>query len=491
MPSPHQPPPAPLHTDDLRVHGAQVIEWIAHYLETVEERPVRSRVEPGDVAAMLPLAAPEEAEDFAAILSDLDRIVTPGVTHWQSPNFFGYFPANASVPAILGELVSAGLGVQGMLWSTSPACTEIETRMLDWLGSAIGLPVSFLSHSENGGGVIQGTASEAVMIAMVAARYRAKQRAMEQGMTLRDIRDSLVAYTSNQAHSSLAKAANIIGLEQDQLRLIEVDGDHAMKPDALEAAIQEDLTDGRLPFFICATVGTTSSTAIDPVEQIGAIAAAHNAWLHIDAAYVGAMLVCPEHRWMIEGVEQATSFNFNPHKWLLTNFDCSALWTTDRSSLIDSLSVTPEYLRNQASDTGAVIDYRDWQAPLGRRFRALKLWFVMRRFGLAGLRAHIREHLRLAEMFENWVQDDDRFELSAKRTAGLICFRAKGTDELNRTLLDRVNDSGELFMTHTSLPHDGADHFILRFAIGAAMTREEHVRKAWDTLCCTLKKQHA
>lgn len=481
--------------EQFRELGHRAIDRIADYMRRVERPPVQSPVEPGEIASRLPESPPQAGESWDAVFDDLDRIVQPGLTHWQSPNFFGYFPANASGPAILGELFSAGFGVQGMLWSTSPACTEIETRMLDWLAEAIGLPRSFTSRVETGGGAIQSTASESTLVALVAARQRLfsrnEDRARPDSNAARSRSDEessasrLTVYCSDQAHSSVDKAAMIAGLGRDRVRRIRTDTTLAMDPAALAGAIDEDLAAGRTPFLIVATVGTTSSGAVDPLTPIGRIARDRGMWLHVDAAWAGAACVCPEHRWMLEGVESADSFNFNPHKWLLTNFDCSAFWTQDRANLTDALSITPEYLRNKASESGEVIDYRDWQIPLGRRFRALKLWFVMRHYGSDGLRAHIREHVRLAEWFESQVCEDERFELAAPRSLALVCFRLKASDEANRALLDRLNGSGRIFLTHTALPdpsRGGEQRLALRLAIGAAATRESHVRAAWDLI---------
>jgi aromatic-L-amino-acid decarboxylase len=457
--------------------GHRMVDWIVDYMRRVETLPVGERVEPGEIASYLPEAPPEKPggeQEWDTIFSDLSSIIEPGLTHWQSPNFFGYFPANATGPAILAELLSAGLGVQGMLWSTSPACTEVETRMLDWMARASDLPPSFLSDAPDAGGVIQGTASEAVLVALVAARAVVKSPA-----------GRLRLYTSSQAHSSVVKAAMIAGLGRESVRLIDVDESLAMKPDALAAAVDADRQAGDTPFFVCATVGTTSSTAVDPVRPIGQICKEQSLWLHVDAAYAGAACVCPEHRSLIDGVELADTYNFNPHKWMLTNFDCSLLWTRRRSALLEALSITPEYLRNRASEAGGVIDYRDWQIPLGRRFRALKLWFVMRHYGLEGVRAHIRRGVSLAERFESFVRDDDRFELAAPRPLSLVCFRLRAGDEVNRTLLETLNASGRLLLTHTSLPTSEGDRYTLRMAIGGVRTEQAHVDEAWRLICET------
>jgi len=479
------PPGGHMSPEEFREQAHRMVDWIVEYMRRVEDLPVRSGAEPGEIAGMLPDRAPEHAEGWDAIFADLDRVVLPGLTHWQHPRFFAYFPANASGPAILGELLSAGLGVQGMLWSTSPACTEIETKVLDWLAQLLGLPHDFRSDAGLGGGVIQGTASEAVLACMVAARDRAA--ATHPGRRP-------VVYTSEQAHSSVLKGAGICGVGRESVRLIPTDARLAMRAGALREAMRRDADDGLAPAFVCATVGATSSGAIDPVREIGEAAQAFGAWLHIDAAHAGAACVCPEFQHLLDGAESADSVNTNPHKWLLTNFDCSALWLRDRRPLIESMSILPEYLRNRETDAGAVIDYRDWHVPLGRRFRALKLWFVLRRYGAEGLRAHIREHVRLAEWFEGRVREDPRFELAAPRTTSLVCFRlrdscAADADRRTRALMDRLNDSGRLFLTHTTLPAPderggltGEPRVALRFAVGAPATTLRHVREAWDAI---------
>ncbi len=468
--------------DEFRQHGHAMIDHIADYMRDVASYPVLSRVAPGDVAALLPDEPPSEGESWDAIIADIDRVVMPGLTHWQSPNFYAYFPATTSPPAILGDLLSSGLGVQGMLWSTSPACTEIETKVLDWLADIINLPEAFTSRSSRGGGVIQGTASEAVLVTMLAARARAGHP------------PNPIVYCSSQAHSSVIKAAMIAGIGRDHVRLIDVDESLAMRPNRLAEQIRRDRADGFSPLFICATVGTTSSGAVDPVAAIGEISKREQCWLHVDAAWAGASCVCPEHQHIIGGVEYAESFNFNPHKWLLTTFDCSALWVQDRASILEALSITPEYLRNQASDSGALIDYRDWQIPLGRRFRALKLWFVIRHYGVEGLRKHIRRGVELATLFESQVKNDDQFELAAPRSLGLVCFRLKGDDARSQALLTRINDSGAAYFTHTRLPNPaspGEDQFVIRAAIGALQTREEHIRAVWARLQAEASQIHS
>ncbi len=459
--------------DEFRQRGREIIDWIAGYMERVEDYPVLAQVKPGDIRAGLPEHPPASGEDFERVVADLDRIVMPGITHWQSPSFFAYFNANASGPAILGDLVSSGLGVQGMLWATSPACTELETHVMDWLVEMLELPPAFLS-SGSGGGVIQDSASSATLTAIIAAREAATAGASNRT----GARGDLVAYTSNQAHSSIEKGIRIAGIGGDNLRSIEVDTAFAMVPEALERAIEDDLAAGLRPFFVCATVGTTSSTAIDPVRRIGEICRQYGIWLHVDAALAGTAALLPEMRWIHDGLELADSYVFNPHKWMLTNFDCTAFYVADRMRLIGALSVLPEYLRNEASASGAVIDYRDWQIPLGRRFRALKLWFVIRHYGVEGLRAFVAEHLRLAELFASWVEADSDFELAAPAPINLVCFRHTGGDAINQRIMDGVNDSGRIFITHTRL--DGK--LTLRMAIGQTHTSERHVRQAWELI---------
>ncbi len=411
------------------------------------------------------------------ILEDVRSIVLPALTHWQSPGFFGYFPANGSWPAVLGDLISTGLGVQGMLWQTGPAITEVETRMLDWMAHLGGLPDRFLSTGA-GGGVIQGTASEATLVAMVAARHRFRKAHPHTNP------GTLVAYTSNQAHSSVLKATRIAGIEH--LRLIATDANHAMDTEALRTKINEDLNAGLTPFYICATAGSTSSGAFDPIDRIAAVRAEHcpDAWVHVDAAWAGSATVCPEHRWFLEGVEHADSYCTNPHKWLLTNFDCDLFYIADRANLIDAMSVTPEYLRNSATDSGEVIDYRDWQVPLGRRFRALKLWFVMRHYGAEGLRAHIRQHVAWTEWLERQVLADDRFELAAPRSLSLLCLRLTGDrDHETKALLEAANATGRVLLTHTTLPDaDGRERSTIRVAIGGMGNTFESVQALWQLL---------
>ena len=466
--------------DEFRRHGKEVIDWIADYYERVETLPVLSQVKPGEIRASLPAQAPQHGESFRAMLADVDRLILPGITHWQSPNFFAFFPANTSAPSILGELLSAGLGVQGMLWATSPACTELETHVLDWLVDMLDLPSKFKS-SGSGGGVIQDTASSAALCALLAARERATGFVSnEQGCD-----GKLVAYTSTQAHSSIEKAVKIAGLGRKNLRLIDVDENFALRPELLLAQIQKDRADGLIPCFVSATVGTTSSNGLDPLRAIGEICREENIWFHVDGAMAGTAALCPEFRHIQDGVELADSYCFNPHKWMFTNSDCDCFFVADRAALIKTLSILPEYLRNPATESGAVIDYRDWHIPLGRRFRSLKLWFVIRHYGVDGLQHHIREHVNLAQQFSRWVTESADFELAAPAPLNLVCFRHRGGDEINRQILERLNRSGDIYLTHTLLN----GKFTLRLCVGQTQTAARHVERAWNLIQAASQSQ--
>jgi len=456
--------------EEFRRVGRTVVDWIADYYERVESFPVLSRVRPGEIRSGLPSDPPRRGESFESILGDVDRLILPGITHWQSPNFFAFFPANTSGPAILGELLSAGLGVQGMLWATSPACTELETHVLDWMVDMLGLPEKFRS-SNTGGGVIQDSASSASLCALLAARERATNyHSNEKGCN-----GQLVAYASTQAHSSIEKAVKIAGLGRQNLHLIEVDDRFALRPDLLKRQITADREAGLIPCFVGATIGTTSSNGIDPLPEIGEICREERLWLHVDAAMAGTAAICPEFRFIHDGLEKADSYCFNPHKWMFTNFDCDCFYVADRAALIRALSILPEYLRNKATESGAVIDYRDWQVPLGRRFRSLKLWFVIRYYGIEGLQYHIRRHVLLAQQLSEWIQEDDRFELTMPPPLNLVCFRHRGGDDINQRLLENLNRGGKLYLTHTKLN----GQYTLRFCVGQTHTEENHVKEAW------------
>jgi len=459
-----------MDADEFRAEGHRLVDWVADYLDHVGELPVLPPIEPGWVRAQLPPHPPEQGEPWDDIVADLDRVVVPGLTHWQSPNFFGYFPANASGPAILGDLVSSGVGVQGMLWATSPACTELETHVLDWLVELLGLPARFRSDGA-GGGVIQDSASSANLCAVLAARDRHAGSAARLEL--------LRAYTSTQAHSSIEKAIRVAGLQPEQLRLVEIDNDYAMRADLLSSAIDEDIAAGLIPFIAVGTVGTTSSLAIDPIDAMADVCQRNGIWLHVDAAMAGAAAVVPELRPLVNrGLERVDSWCFDPHKWLLTNFDCDVLYLADRKPLINSLSVLPEYLRNQASDSGAVIDYRDWHIPLGRRFRALKLWFVIRHYGGEGLREHIAKGVASARWLADTIDADERFERLAPTDLSLVCFVHRDGDDATEALLQNVNATGRAYLTHTRLH----DRYAIRVSTGGTRTELRHVEELWELI---------
>ncbi|GFP82980.1 tyrosine decarboxylase 1 [Phtheirospermum japonicum] len=472
----------PMDAEQLRECAHKMVDFIADYYKNIENFPVLSQVQPGYLRELLPDSAPARPETLNDVLEDVQSKILPGVTHWQSPDYFAYFPSNNSIAGFLGEMLSAGINMVGFSWITSPAATELEMIVLDWLAKALNLPDEFLSTGQ-GGGVIQGTASEAVLVVLLAARDKILRRVGKDNI------GKLVAYCSDQTHSALLKACKIGGIHPENCRVLKTDPstEYALSPELLDEAISRDIASGLMPFFMCATVGTTSSTAVDPLRDLGKISSSNGLWFHVDAAYAGSACICPEFRHFIDGVEEADSFNMNAHKWFLTNFDCSALWVKERSALIESLSTNPEFLKNkfQASQGNMVVDYKDWQIPLGRRFRSLKLWMVLRLYGLEKLQAYIRSHIELAMKFEELVHLDPRFEVAAPRNFSLVCFRLlpkennlEFANRLNRALLDAVNSTGKLFISHTVL----SNKYVLRFAVGAPLTEERHVFAAWTTL---------
>ncbi len=452
-------------TEQFRRFGKDLIDWIADYWDGLESVPIRPDLKPGDIRAMLPDHAPEHPEPFADLVADLDQIVAPGLVHWQSPNWFAYFPANASPPAVLAELVAAGLGQQGMLWSTSPVTTELESHVLDWLVDLADLPQTWKTTGP-GGGVIQLSASDSTHVALVAARHRAQVA----GAAV----DSMVAYTSEQAHSSIEKGARVAGF--GHIRLVEVDDAFAMRSAALAAAIRADRAAGLVPVFVGTTVGTTGTTAVDPIRTIGEIARREGMWHHVDAAFAGTAMLCAEFRRYQDGLELVDSYTFNPHKWMGVNFDCSVFYVADRAPLIDAMSILPPYLRDAASQQEGVIDYRDWHVPLGRRFRALKLWWVLRTYGAEGIRALVREHVRLAQWLEGRLHADPRFEVIAPTPFSLVSFRHLGGDEATERLAAAINAEGRAYLT----PSVAGEHHFIRVSIGQSQTREHHVVALWE-----------
>lgn len=482
-----EPEPPHMTPEAFRAEAMRAVEFVARYMEQAAGIPVRPPTRPGDVLKQIPALATEEPggdEEWDRVFRDLDAIVMPSIMNWQSPHFFGYFPCNSTGPAIIGDLIATGLAQQGMLWQTAPGANEIERALLDQMGRAMGLPESFLSNSENGGGCIQSTASDATLVALVAGRRRVTDRGADFART--------TAYASTQTHSSFIKAGLIAGLaantqDDSRVRSIMTNDRFQMDPAALERALRDDMAQGLTPAMVCATLGTTGVTAIDPLNDIARVIEETGAkdagcWLHVDAAHAGALLVCPEHRAMIEGLERADSLCFNPHKWLLVNFDCDLFWTSDRHALTDSMSITPEYLRNDATDSGEVFDYRDWGVPLGRRFRAMKLWLVLRHYGLSGLRDHVRLGIEQAKRFETHMQGDDRFEILAPRTMNLVCVALKEGDAATRRLLNLINERGPAFLTPTNVPLPGGERLGIRVAIGSINTRSEHIDALADQL---------
>jgi aromatic-L-amino-acid/L-tryptophan decarboxylase len=458
--------------DEFRRYGHELVEWVAGYMERVAALPIQASVEPGEIRAALPPVAPEDPEPFEALVRDLDDVVLPGITHWQSPGWFAYFPANTSPPSVLAELVAAALGAQGMMWSTSPALTEIEAHVLDWLVELLGLPQKWKTAVGPGGGAIQVSASDSTHLAHVVAR----ERAMESGASSEDV----VAYTSSEAHSSVEKGARVAAIRH--LRLIDVDRDYALRPSALAEAVARDVADGLVPAIVTSTLGTTGTCAVDPVDEVAAIARRHGLWHHVDAAYVGSALICPELRVEQEGIARADSFVFNAHKWMFTNFDCSVFWVADRAPLVRAMSILPPYLQNAASASGEVIDYRDWQVPLGRRFRALKLWWVLRAYGANGIRHHIREHVRLAGWFGGRVDEHPSLVRVAPVSFGLVCFRHVDGNEATDALAEAINRDGSVYVIASTIE----DERFIRVAVGATPTTAEDVERLWSIVRAAL-----
>ena len=465
----------------FRTQAHALVDWMADYLRDIERYPVRAAVQPREIIGKLPASPPSDAESFERIFNDFREIILPGMTHWQSPNFYAYFPANSSPPSILAEMLTATLGAQCMSWATSPAATELEERMMEWLREMAGLPTSFT-------GVLQDTASTATLCSILTAREKKTGFAVNRLGFSPSMR--FTCYASSEAHSSIEKAVKIAGLGKESLRAIAVDGDFAMIPDALDQAIREDLARGFTPLCAVAALGTTGSTAIDPLRPIGEICARHGLWLHVDAAFAGSAMILPEHRGMLDGVELADTYVFNPHKWLFTNFDCSAYFVKDVEALVRTFEILPEYLKT--AEAGTVKNYRDWGIQLGRRFRALKLWFVIRTFGLRGLQEKLRHHLALAARQAERIRKDGRFEIMAPVPLNTICFRyhPAGVDDptllnsLNARLLEAVNSSGKAYLTHTKL----RGLFTIRMVIGQTAVEEEHVLATWDLIRATAER---
>jgi aromatic-L-amino-acid decarboxylase len=465
--------------EEFRKNAYDFIDWIVNYLKDIEKYPVKSQVKPKEIYDKLPERAPETGESIETIFQDFQEIILPGITHWQSPNFYAYFPANSSNPSLLAEMLMSALGVQNMKWETSPAATELEERVMNWLKAMTGIPDNFT-------GVIQDTASTSTLAAIITARekysdYKINQDGFKNYENLR-------VYCSSEAHSSIEKAIKISGIGKNNLVKIKVDDEFKMITVELEKAIKSDLKKGYKPMCVVAALGTTGSTAVDSLEEISAICKKYNLWLHIDAAYAGSALILPEYRWMIKGIEQADSFVFNPHKWLFTNFDCSAYFVKDKGTLIRTFEILPEYLKTLSDDK--VNNYCDWGIPLGRRFRAPKLWFVIRNFGVKGLQEKLRYHISIAKDLADEIKKENEFEILAPVTFNVICFRYKPgfkSDEelnvINEKLLHNVNSTGKIYFTHTKL----SGKYTLRLVIGQTNVSEINTNYAWKLIKETAK----
>lgn len=461
--------------DEFKKHAYGIIDWITEYYKSIEKYPVKSNVNHREIFNKLPDYPPENPEEFQKIFNDFNEIIIPGITHWQSPNFFAYFPANASFPSILAEFLTSGLAVQNMKWETSPAATELEERVMLWLRDMIGLPEIFT-------GVIQDTASTSTLAAILSARENLSEFEInDKGLTEYK---KLKVYCSTEAHSSIEKAVKIAGIGRKNLVKIPVDDKFAIIPELLEKEIIKDLDEGNIPLCVIAAIGTTGSTAVDSINDVGIICRKHNVWLHVDAAFLGSALILPEFRWMIKGIENADSFVFNPHKWLFTNFDCSAYFVKSKEALVKTFEIIPEYLKTLSDSK--VNNYCDWGIPLGRRFRALKLWFVIRSFGVNGLQEIIRKHISLGEYFKNEIVKAGNFEILAPVVANVICFRYKpeGVDneeqlnKINENLLHGLNRTGKLYLTHTKLN----GKYTLRMVIAQTYVEKRNVEEALELI---------
>lgn len=503
-----------MDANEFRIRGKETIDFIADYLENIKERRVTPEVEPGFLSDILPNEAPQQGELWPEIFQDFESKIMPGITHWQHPRFHSYFPAGNSYPSIIGELLSAGLGTVGFSWAACPSATELEIIVLNWLGKMLNLPKMFLPYSEKekqdetfknieeehftedcadegsdevlldsmsavdqvvGGGVILGSASECVLVALLSARsdilrrLKAKHPFVEDGVLL----SKLIMYTSKLAHSCVEKAAMIAMVK---IRLLETDDKFSMRGIIVEKQMKEDRSNGLIPFFVSCTFGTTSCCSFDNISEIGTLCTREDIYLHVDGAYAGSSLICPEFRPLVNGLELVNSFNFNPNKWMLINFDCSCLWVKNSFMLTKALSVDPIYLRYKEMDKA--IDYRHWGIALSRRFRSLKIWFTLRSYGIEGIQKYIREHVRLAKVFESYVLSDSRFEILGKVVMGLVCFRLKGANSLSQELLFNLNDEGSIHMVPAMLD----DKYVIRFCVNAQNANDADMKKAWELI---------
>uniref|UniRef100_A0A8D0CPD0 Aromatic-L-amino-acid decarboxylase n=1 Tax=Sander lucioperca TaxID=283035 RepID=A0A8D0CPD0_SANLU len=464
---------------EFRRRGKEMVDYMANYLANIEQRPVYPDVKPGYLRSLIPTEAPLEPENYEDVIKDVERVIMPGVTHWHSPYFYAYFPTASSYPAMLADMLCGAIGGMGFTWASNPVITELEIVMLDWLGKMLKLPEHFIAGTHGqGGGVIQvgSTASEATLMSVLAARCKAIQQvqASNPGQSEAEILPKLVAYTSEQAHSSVERASLIGGV---LMKKVPTDDNYAVGGGMFKKMLEEDKAAGLIPFYLCATLGTTPSCGFDHITELGPICNKENMWMHIDAAYAGSAFICPEFRPLLNGVEFADSFNFNPHKWLLTNFDCSTMWVKKRDDIIGVFkhSDQPFYLKHEHQDYNHSSLLQNWQIPHGRRFRSLKLWFVFRMYGIQGLQAHIRKQVALAKEFESLVRADKRFEICAEVIMGLVCFRLKGSNQLTELLLKRITESREIHLVPCHL----SGRFVLRFAICARTTDSRHIQQAW------------
>ncbi|XP_011502491.1 PREDICTED: aromatic-L-amino-acid decarboxylase-like isoform X2 [Ceratosolen solmsi marchali] len=478
-----------MDVQEFRTRGKDMVEYICEFISNIKDRRVTPDVGPGYLKPMLPTDPPFQPESWDAIMRDVDSKIMPGITHWQHPRFHAYFPAGNSFPSILGDMLSDAIGCIGFSWAASPACTELETIVCDWLGKAIGLPSDFLYFSDKsqGGGVLQGSASECILVCMLAARAQAitrlKESSIHSHLDETVLLGKLMAYCSRESHSCVEKNAMICFVK---LRILEPDEKSKLRGETLRQAIEVDIAAGYIPFFVSITLGTTACCSFDNLDEIGPLCKKYpGIWLHVDAAYAGNAFICPELKYLMTGLEHADSFNTNPNKFLLTNFDCSCLWVRDRFKLTSALVVDPLYLQHTHADTA--IDYRHWSIPLSRRFRSLKLWFVIRNYGISGLQNYIRNHIRLAKRFELLVKKDLRFELCNEVVLGLVCFRAKGSDKLNQKLLSTINDSGKIHM----VPAKVNQRYTIRFALAApnATTEDVESKDVMDELADIREKK--
>ncbi|XP_077985070.1 aromatic-L-amino-acid decarboxylase-like [Glandiceps talaboti] len=463
-------------SNEFRTWGKQMVDYIADYMETVGDRPTLSKVQPGYLSQLIPREAPIEAEKCEDVFADIERVIMPGVTHWHSPNFHAFYPAGNSFPSIMGDMLSDAIGCIGFSWAASPACTELEVVMLDWFARLKNLPNKFIvSEGGKGGGSIQGSASESILITLLAARTKTirEVKAKNPEMDEYAIMSKLVSYTSDQANSAFEKAG-MIGLVK--MRQLETDEKYALRGSVLKEAIEKDKANGLIPFYVCATLGTTNGCAFDNLMEVGPICNEEDVWLHVDAAYAGSAFICPEFRHLLDGVEFSQSYNFNLHKWLRVCFDCSLLWLHDRTDIVDAFNVNPLFLCHDNQEK--VTDFRHWQISLGRRFRSLKVWFVVRLFGVKQLQDTIKQQVQLAHDFETMVNQDDRFEVSAEVVMAMVCFRLKGSDARNEKLLQMTNTMSNIYIG----PSRMRDKYILRFIICTPATTTQHITDAWKVI---------